>query len=415
MRELLLEIWTSVRRNKLRTFLTGFSVAWGIFMLVILLGSGNGLKNGVLANFGTYATNTVSISGGWTSQAYAGYGKWRHINLKNNDLKIFREEFPEIVDVAGTSWYRGSTASYGERFADIILRGVLPGMQRIQGTEIVKGRYINEADIRACRKVIVIDEALERLLFPGEEPLGKEVKIQNVIYRVAGVYKGDAQQRNSLGYIPITTGQLIFKGGDQVVDNIVVTVEGLRTDAEMEAFERRIRTRMAAEHHFDATDESALWIWNTIEQVRNMMVVFGGINLFVWIIGLGTLLAGIVGVSNIMLVTVTERTAEFGIRKALGARPASIIRLILTESVLITAIFGYMGMVLGVAAMEVVNHLITQAPAGEGPTIFLNPTLNLSVAVSATVVLVVAGLVAGYVPAYRAAQLKTIDALRYNK
>ena len=152
-----------------------------------------------------------------------------------------------------------------------------------------------------------------------------------------------------------------------------------------------------------------------MEQVRNMMVVFGGINLFVWIIGLGTLLAGIVGVSNIMLVTVTERTAEFGIRKALGARPASIIRLILTESVLITAIFGYMGMVLGVAAMEVVNHLIMQAPAGEGPTIFLNPTLNLSVAVSATVVLVVAGLVAGYVPAYRAAQLKTIDALRYNK
>ena len=357
----------------------------------------------------------VSISGGWTSQAYAGYGKWRHISLKNNDLKIFREEFPEIVDVAGTSWYRGSTASYGERFADIILRGVLPGMQRIQGTEIVKGRYINEADIRAFRKVIVIDEALERLLFPGEDPLGKEIKIQNVIYRVAGVYKGDAQQRNSLGYIPITTGQLIFKGGDQVVDNIVVTVEGLRTDAEMEAFERRIRTRMAVEHHFDATDESALWIWNTIEQVRNMMVVFGGINLFVWIIGLGTLLAGIVGVSNIMLVTVTERTAEFGIRKALGARPASIIRLILTESVLITAIFGYMGMVLGVAAMEVVNHLITQAPAGEGPTIFLNPTLNLSVAVSATVVLVVAGLVAGYVPAYRAAQLKTIDALRYNK
>ena len=319
MRELLLEIWTSVRRNKLRTFLTGFSVAWGIFMLVILLGSGNGLKNGVLVNFGTYATNTVSISGGWTSQAYAGYGKWRHISLKNNDLKIFREEFPEIVDVAGTSWYRGSTASYGERFADIILRGVLPGMQRIQGTEIVKGRYINEADIRAFRKVIVIDEALERLLFPGEEALGKPVKIQNVIYRVSGVYKGDAQQRNSLGYIPITTGQLIFKGGDQVVDNIVVTVEGLRTDAEMEAFERRIRTRMAAEHHFDATDESALWIWNTIEQVRNMMVVFGGINLFVWIIGLGTLLAGIVGVSNIMLVTVTERTAEFGIRKALGA------------------------------------------------------------------------------------------------
>lgn len=412
MRELLLEIWTSVRRNKLRTFLTGFSVAWGIFMLVILLGSGNGLKNGVLANFGTYATNTVSISGGWTSQAYAGYGKWRHISLKNNDLKIFREEFPEIVDVAGTSWYRGSTASYGERFADIILRGVLPGMQRIQGTEIVKGRYINEADIRAFRKVIVIDEALERLLFPGEDPLGKEIKIQNVIYRVAGVYKGDAQQRNSLGYIPITTGQLIFKGGDQVVDNIVVTVEGLRTDAEMEAFERRIRTRMAAEHHFDATDESALWIWNTIEQVRNMMVVFGGINLFVWIIGLGTLLAGIVGVSNIMLVLVKERTQEIGIRRAIGAPPMAIISQILSESFVLTFIAGVLGLAAAVGVLSLADSIYYQmvTVAQEGAAVSWQ--VSFGTGMLALFILVAGSLLAGVIPATRALKIKAVDAIR---
>ena len=418
MRELLLEIWTSVRRNKLRTFLTGFSVAWGIFMLVILLGSGNGLKNGVLSNFGNYATNSITISGGWTSKAYAGYNKWRSIDLKNRDLEILVNEFPEVDDVAAKAWYRGSTATYLDRFADISLRGSLPKIQQIEGVEIVKGRFINQADIHNYRKVIVIDEALERILFRGDDPLGKPVKIHNNIYRVAGVYRGDAQQRNSMGYIPLTTGQLIFKANDPVVDNAIITVHGLDTDAQMEAFEQRIRKRLAAEHHYDPEDQSALWIRNTMEQYKSMMIVFGGINLFVWIIGLGTLLAGIVGVSNIMLVTVTERTSEFGIRKALGAKPVSIIRLILTESVMITAMFGYIGMVLGVAVMEAVNYVINQTPAQTGNfggSIFLNPTLDLGVAVSATVVLVIAGLIAGYVPAYRAAQLKTIDALRYNK
>ncbi len=161
MRELLLEIWTSVRRNKLRTFLTGFSVAWGIFMLVILLGSGNGLKNGVLSNFGNYATNSITISGGWTSKAYAGYNKWRSIDLKNRDLEILVNEFPEVDDVAAKAWYRGSTATYLDRFADISLRGSLPKIQQIEGVEIVKGRFINQADIHNYRKVIVIDEALK--------------------------------------------------------------------------------------------------------------------------------------------------------------------------------------------------------------------------------------------------------------
>lgn len=419
MRELLLEIWTSVRRNKLRTALTGFSVAWGIFMLVILLGSGNGLKNGVVSNFDGYATNSIDLFGGRTSKPWMGYQKGRRITMRNSDLELLRRELPEIEEIAANTWFDNSkTVTYGEEFTKAWLRGSLPEVQQMEGIKLSAGRFINDADVANYRKTIVIDEPMRRVLFKGGDPLGKQVKVGNSTFTVIGVEKGDAQRNSSSCYIPITTGQLIFKANSPDVENVIVTLRGIDNDAQMKDFEKRLLRTLSAEHHFAPDDESAIWIDNTLERYKNMMVVFGGINLFVWIIGLGTLLAGIVGVSNIMLVTVTERTAEFGIRKALGARPGSIIRLILTESVLITAAFGYMGMVLGVAVMEGVNYAMGQAsatPSQHSATIFLDPTLDLGVAVSATVVLVTAGLIAGYVPAYRAAQLKTIDALRYNK
>lgn len=417
MRELLLEIWTSIRRNKLRTFLTGFSVAWGIFMLVILLGSGNGLKNGVTSNFKNMAINTVSVGGGWTSMAYEGYDKWRHIVLKSKDIDILGKSLPQVDNVSASTWYDGTKCSYGKQYSDISLCGSYPNTKDLDGIEIVKGRFINNIDLNSRRKVIVIDKELETILFQGADPLGKQIRIRTTPYTVIGTFKGDAQHRNSAGYIPFSTGQAIFKANSPDVNSITMTVHGLDNDQEMKAFENGIRTRLAKSHHFDPKDESALWIENVMEMYKNMMMIFGGINFFVWMIGLGTLLAGVVGVSNIMLVTVSERTAEFGIRKALGAKPRSIIRLILTESVMITAIFGYFGMVLGVAVMEGVNYLLTQSsPTGDdGPAIFLNPTLDLGVAVSATIVLILAGLVAGYMPARRAARLKTIDALRYNK
>ena len=419
MRELLLEIWTSVRHNKLRTFLTGFSVAWGIFMLVILLGSGNGLKNGVLANFDDYATNSIDLGGGQTSKPWMGYEKGRRIRMRNSDLEILRREFPEVEEVAANSWFSGHKATYGREFTQVWLHGSLPKVQQIEGIKLSAGRFINEADVKNYRKVIVIDEPMRRILFKGADPVGKQIKVGGLVFTVIGIEKGDAQRNNSSCHIPLTTGQLMYKGNDPIVNNAIITVRGIDTDEQMEDFEKRLISRLAAEHHFAPDDRSAIWIDNTLERYKNMMVVFGGINLFVWIIGLGMLLAGIVGVSNIMLVTVTERTAEFGIRKALGAKPSSIIRLILTESVLITAAFGYLGMVLGVAVMEAGNYLLNRMPSqqaegGMNP-VFLDPTLDLGVAVSATVVLVVAGLIAGYIPAYRAAQLKTIDALRYNK
>lgn len=401
-----------MRRNKLRTFLTGFSVAWGIFMLVILLGSGNGLKNGVLSNFGNYATNSITISGGWTSKAYAGYNKWRSIDLKNRDLEILVNEFPEVDDVAAKAWYRGSTATYLDRFADISLRGSLPKIQQIEGVEIVKGRFINQADIHNYRKVIVIDEALERILFRGDDPLGKPIKIHNNIYRVAGVYRGDAQQRNSMGYIPLTTGQLIFKANDPVVDNAIITVHGLDTDAQMEAFEQRIRKRLAAEHHYDPEDQSALWIRNTMEQYKSMMIVFGGINLFVWIIGLGTLLAGIVGVSNIMLVLVKERTQEIGIRRAIGAPPRAIISQILSESFVLTFIAGVLGLTAAVGLLSLADSIYYQAVVVAQDGTNVSWQISFQTGMLSLAILVAGSLLAGVIPASRALKIKAVDAIR---
>lgn len=415
MRELLFEIGASIRKNKLRTFLTGFSVAWGIFMLIILLGSGNGLRNGVTSHFGSRTINTITIYGGYTTLPYRGYDKWRRIRLRNEDLEILKKEFPEVGKISATIWAQNTNIAYRQEYlTDAVIIGTLPDIMEMEGVKILAGRFINDTDIAERRKTVVIDKIARDVLFGDQDPIGQRIRLQNTSYSVVGVYEQNSFNQNSACYIPLSTAQLIYRANDPGVSQATFTVEGIRTDAQMEAFEKRVRQRLAAEHAFSPDDPSAIWLYNRMEDYKNMMLVFGGVNLFIWIIGLGTLLAGVVGVSNIMLVTVQERTFEFGIRKALGAKPSSIIRLILTESVLITAAFGYIGLVLGVFIMEAVNKVLASGPQDEF-SIFRNPTLDLSVAFSATLVLVLAGLVAGYIPARRAARLKTIDALRHNK
>ncbi len=281
MRELLLEIWTSVRRNKLRTFLTGFSVAWGIFMLVILLGSGNGLKNGVESNFGDYATNSIDLYGGWTSKPWEGYDRNRRIRLTNRDLEILEREFPEVEQVAANTWLSSKKIAYEGEFMDVSLRGSLPEVARIEGIKVARGRFINDADIRDYRKSALIDEATSLVLFKGADPLGKFVRVDSLTFKIVGVTQGDAMRNNAVCIIPLSTGQLIYNANEPYVNNAIITVRDIRTDAEMEDFEKRLTGRLAAEHHYDPTDESAIWINNTMERYKDMMIVFGGINLFV--------------------------------------------------------------------------------------------------------------------------------------
>ncbi len=420
MREIIQEIWSSIRKNKLRTFLTGFSVAWGILMLIILLGAGNGLQNGMKSNFDNMATNSIELYSNWTTLPYGGYDKGRRIRLTNNDLNIIKNEFPYVDKIAANAWffYAGNVFTYNKEFISLSMTGVTADYTAIHGVDITRGRFINEQDNRDRRKVVVIEESTVEVLFGKEDPIGKTIVSSGVAYSVVGVYKPNNMFGNQQRcFIPLNTGQMIYLANDPYVGRVTFTLVGINSDALMDKFEKDLIRRLAAEHNFSPDDQGAIWLSNNFEQFKSFDTVFGVMSMVLWIIGLGTLLAGIVGVSNIMLVTVRERTFEFGIRKALGAKPSSIIRLILVESVIITAFFGYMGMVLGVAIMEGLNFFVEQAAAAstESFSMFLNPTVNLDVAISATIVLIIAGLIAGYVPARRAAQLKTIDAMRHNK
>ncbi|MEG1649587.1 MAG: ABC transporter permease, partial [Rikenellaceae bacterium] len=233
MRELLIEIWMSVRKNKLRTFLTGFSVAWGIFMLVILLGSSNGFKNAAISSFGSQAINSIELYGGTTSKPYMGYDKNRGIKLCNNDLQVLKKEFPEIDEIAANFWFNGSTVTYGKEFIKVWLRGSLPKIEQIEDVKIIKGRFINDSDLKYCRKSIVIDEIMQTILFKEADPLGEKIKVGSSMFTVVGVYKGDATRSTSASFIPLTTGQLIYKANDQHVSQAILTVKNIYSDEKM--------------------------------------------------------------------------------------------------------------------------------------------------------------------------------------
>ncbi len=420
MRDFFEEIFSSIRKNKLRTFLTGFSIAWGIFMLIILLGSGNGLKNGMLENFRFMSTNSLTIFPGRTNVAYKGMAKSRRIILKEDDAEVLRGSLQanasKVIPMIRTG---NKNIANKSEFTNNNIGGVTPDYLGFINSFIIasKGRNINETDLQEERKVIVIHEKTAKILFrDNDNPVGEYVNLDNIPFKIAGIYSEfSGGEQNPRAFIPITTARSIFQPSGEIND-ISMELVGLDTKEQNELFEEQIRNRLAQKHQFDPSDKNALWIWNRLSDYMQMQGIFNGISFFVWIIGIGTLIAGIVGISNIMLITVKERTHEFGVRKALGATPLSILSLVLTESVIITAIFGYVGMIAGVGLTELINFIMTQSMDNSGSedsvSIFKNPTVELSVIFMATAILIIAGLIAGYVPAKRAVSIKPIDALR---
>ena len=417
MRDIIVEIWSTVRRNKLRTALTGFAVAWGIFMLIFLLGAGNGLINAMLLQNSKFLDNSMIVSGGMTTKAYNGLKEGRAIELNDRDMAVTGNNFSANVDETGGSVSQsGLTFSSGANYVGGTLEGVYPNEIEINKKEMLYGRFINHIDIEQKRKVLVLSEDDAKELMPNgtERIIGQYVDVDSLAFRVVGVYKADRSGMNTSAYTAFTTIRTIYNTGDEV-GSIVFSFKGLDTQEANDAFETQYRARINGNHSAAPDDEGSVWIWNRFTQNLQMNTGMNMIRTALWIVGLFTLLSGIVGVSNIMLITVKERTREFGIRKAIGARPSSILRLIIIESIVITTFFGYIGMVIGVAANEYMDSTIGRMKVNSGlfeATMFYNPTVGIGVCIAATVVMIVAGTLAGLIPARKAARIRPIEALR---
>lgn len=417
MRELIKEIWSTSKRNKLRTSLTGFAVAWGIFMLIFLLGAGNGLINAQLQQSTRFLANSMRVFPGETSKAYKGLKEGRSITLNDKDILISNKTYGQYVDdVGGRLEQYNVNINYGDNYvASQSLVGVAPTHPKIDKTELIAGRFINEIDMKEQRKNVVLSRSQAKELSKDYRSLvGKNVKISNLNFQVVGIYKDDESRNNTEAFIAYSTIKTIYAKGDDA-GSLEFTIKNLKTKEDNEQFEKNYRASINNNHQAAPDDERTIWLWNRYMDNIQMNQGIAIMQTALWIAGLFTLLSGIVGVSNIMLITVKERTREFGVRKAIGAKPWSILKLIITESIIITSFFGYIGMVCGVAANEIMDATIGHTTIDTGlfkAAMFVNPTVGIGTCIGATITIVIAGTIAGLIPAIKAARIRPIEALR---
>lgn len=417
MRELIKEIWSTSKRNKLRTSLTGFAVAWGIFMLIFLLGAGNGLINAQLQQSTRFLANSMRVFPGETSKAYKGLKEGRSITLNDKDILISNQTYGQYVDdVGGRLEQYNVNINYGDNYvASQSLVGVAPTHPKIDKTELIAGRFINEIDMKEQRKNVVLSRSQANELCKDYRSLvGKNVKISNLNFQVVGIYKDDESRNNTEAFIAYSTIKTIYAKGDDA-GSLEFTIKNLKTREDNKQFEKNYRASINNNHQAAPDDERTIWLWNRYMDNIQMNQGIAIMQTALWIVGLFTLLSGIVGVSNIMLITVKERTREFGVRKAIGAKPWSILKLIITESIIITSFFGYIGMVCGVAANEIMDATIGHTTVDTGlfkAAMFVNPTVGIGTCIGATITIVIAGTIAGLIPAIKAARIRPIEALR---
>lgn len=417
MRELIKEIWSTSKRNKLRTSLTGFAVAWGIFMLIFLLGAGNGLINAQLQQSTRFLANSMRVFPGETSKAYKGLKEGRSITLNDKDILISNKTYGQYVDdVGGRLEQYNVNINYGDNYvASQSLVGVAPTHPKIDKTELIAGRFINEIDMKEQRKNVVLSRSQAKELCKDYRSLvGKNVKISNLNFQVVGIYKDDESRNNTEAFIAYSTIKTIYAKGDDA-GSLEFTIKNLKTREDNKQFEKNYRASINNNHQAAPDDERTIWLWNRYMDNIQMNQGIAIMQTALWIVGLFTLLSGIVGVSNIMLITVKERTREFGVRKAIGAKPWSILKLIITESIIITSFFGYIGMVCGVVANEIMDATIGHTTVDTGlfkAAMFVNPTVGIGTCIGATITIVIAGTIAGLIPAIKAARIRPIEALR---
>lgn len=420
MRDTFLEIFGSIRRNKLRTCLTGFAVSWGIFMLIVLLGAGNGIMNATMGNMDEISSNIMSVWGGRTSKPYDGFRQDRWISLDEKDViltgsEVFSEVIDDVIPILNQG---GLTMTHGKKHFSVQVIGTTPEYAGVNKINMEAGRFINRFDNEQKRKVVVITHTHAKNILKGstdyDKLIGQRVVVGGYSYRIIGVRHGRENQNDTNLIIPYNTLNGMYSKNNWI-DEIDFTFHGLDTEEENEAFEKKYTAIMNRAHHAAPDDERALNIWNQFTMNMQMNKGRNILETALWIIGLFTLLSGIVGVSNIMLITVKERTHEFGIRKAIGASPWSITKLIIAESVTITAIFGYVGMILGIIACDILEKTVGSSSVsifGESIQIMENPSVSIGTAIGVTLVLIVAGTVAGLFPALKAVKVRPIEALR---